>query len=56
MIPISDANCDISWNHSQDLFSNKRDQEYAHLKCFMSLPAIHAENPASILKLVENVN
>ena len=56
MIPISDANYDNAWNLLQDHFSDKKDQVYAHLKCFMSFPAIHAENPASTLKLVDNVN
>ena len=55
-IPISDAIYDIAWNLLEDCFSNKKDQVYAVLKCFMSFPAIHAENLVSILKLVGSVN
>ena len=53
-IPISDSYYDIAWNLLEDRFSNKKDQVYAHLKCFMPFPDIHAENSASDLKLIDN--
>ncbi|GBM05052.1 hypothetical protein AVEN_60237-1 [Araneus ventricosus] len=52
-ITISDANYLTAWTLLEDRFSNKRDQVFAHLKRFMSIPALQSDSASSVLNLID---
>ncbi|GBN54606.1 hypothetical protein AVEN_53101-1 [Araneus ventricosus] len=52
-ITISDANYLTAWTLLEDRFSNNRDQVFAHLKRFMSIPALQSDSASSILNLID---
>ncbi|GBN57909.1 hypothetical protein AVEN_272855-1 [Araneus ventricosus] len=52
-ITISDANYLTAWTLLEDRFSNKRDQVSAHLKRFMSIPALQSDSASSVLNLID---
>ena len=55
-IPITDANYQIAWELLEERYSNIKDQVFAHLKRFFSVPVMQGENPNFILKLVDAAN
>ncbi|GBN80229.1 hypothetical protein AVEN_195410-1 [Araneus ventricosus] len=52
-ITISDANYLTAWTLLEDRLSNKRDQVFAHLKGFMSIPALQSESASSVLNVID---
>ncbi|GBN63698.1 hypothetical protein AVEN_180264-1 [Araneus ventricosus] len=52
-ITISDANYLMAWTLLEDRFSNKRDQVFAHLKRFISIPALQSDSASSVLNLID---
>lgn len=55
-IPISDDNFKIAFNLLNERYSNQKEQIFAHIKRFLSLPNIYNESSTSLLNLVDNIN
>ncbi|KFM71372.1 hypothetical protein X975_16590, partial [Stegodyphus mimosarum] len=52
-IPVSDQNYEVAWSLLEERFSNHREQVFAHIKRFMSIPPIHSESASALLNLVD---
>lgn len=55
-IQISDDNFKIAWDLVNERYSNKREQVFAYIKRFLSLPNVQTESAIAILNLVDNIN
>ena len=52
-ILISDDNYQIALSLLEERFSNHREQVFAHIKRFMSIPSIHNESASALLNVVD---
>ncbi|XP_035212317.1 uncharacterized protein LOC118186340 [Stegodyphus dumicola] len=52
-IAITDNNYKLAWSLLEERYSNPREQVYAHLKRFMSIPVIQNESASAILNLID---
>ncbi|KFM59393.1 hypothetical protein X975_02344, partial [Stegodyphus mimosarum] len=53
MMAITDNNYNLAWYLLEERYSNPREQVYAHLKRFMSIPTIRNESASAILNLID---
>ncbi|KFM63674.1 hypothetical protein X975_00812, partial [Stegodyphus mimosarum] len=52
-IPVSDQNYEVAWSLLEERFSNHREQVFANIKRFMSVPSIHSESASALLNLID---
>lgn len=52
-ISISNQNYSVAWSLLEDRFSNRKEQVFAHIKRFMSMPCIQHESSSALLNLVD---